>query len=93
MFNINIGQNPKHLILICALVISVAASSLYEKFSNRLPAVCLERNHPISSIRLVVCGDLASFKAVIFLDPDLETYAEMVILFFFCVPFFSGFLG
>ena len=32
-------------------------------------------------------------QAVIFLDPDLETYAEMVILFFFCVPFFSGFLG
>ena len=57
MFNINIWQNPKHPILICALVISVAASSLYEKFSNRLPAVCLERNHPISSIRLVVCGD------------------------------------
>ena len=27
-------------------------------------------------------------EAVIFLDPDLETYAEMVILFFFCVPFF-----
>ena len=36
---------------------------------------------------------VAGSKAVIFLDPDLETYAEMVILFFFCVPFFSGFLG
>jgi len=41
---------------------------------------------------LEVFRDL-NVKAVIFLDPDLETYAEMVILFFFCVPFFSGFLG
>ena len=70
----------------------------YSYYQHVILDGCMTAN--VNAKQIVSCwnkqyhnNNIQPSKAVIFLDPDLETYAEMVILFFFCVPFFSGFLG